>query len=102
MERVYAYPPLAHIVGYASIRHGKTGVEEAYDAYLRGQRGAGAMTELRRALLRPNEPGDDVVLTIDLRLQRLADELLGDNAGAIAMVNAHTGEVLALASHPYF
>jgi penicillin-binding protein A len=102
MERVYAYPPLAHIVGYASIRHGKTGVEDAYDAYLRGQRGAGAMTELRRALLRPHEPGDDIVLTIDLRLQRLADELLGDNAGAIAMVNAHTGEVLALASHPYF
>ncbi len=102
MERVYAYPPLAHVVGYASIRHGKTGVEDAFDAYLRGQRGAGAMTELRRALLHPHEPGADVVLTIDLRLQRLADELLGANSGAIAMINAHTGEVLALASHPYF
>ncbi len=102
MERVYSYPPLAHIVGYVSIRHGKTGVEEAFDSYLRGQRGTGALTELRRALLHPDEPGADIVLTIDLRLQRMADEALGDNRGAIALVNVHTGEVLALTSHPYF
>lgn len=102
MERVYNYPPLAHIVGYTSIRHGKTGVEDAFDAYLRGQRGSGAFAEVRRALLRPDEPGADIVLTIDLRLQRMADEALGDNRGAIAIVNVPTGEVLALASHPYF
>lgn len=102
MERVYSYPPLVHVVGYASIRHGKTGVEEAFDAYLGGRRRMEAVTELRRALLRPNDPGADVILTIDLRLQRVADEVLGDNAGAVVALRAHTGEVLALASHPYF
>jgi peptidoglycan glycosyltransferase len=102
MQRVYHYPPLAHVVGYASVRHGKTGVEEAFDAYLRGQRGTGTLTELRRTLLRPDEPGADVSLTIDLRLQRVADEALGDWRGAIVALNAHTGEILALASHPYF
>jgi peptidoglycan glycosyltransferase len=102
MERVYHYPPLAHVVGYASIRHGKTGIEDAFDTYLRGQRGTGTLNEVRRALLRPHEPGADVTLTIDLRLQRVADAALGESRGAIVAMNAHTGEILALASHPYF
>ena len=35
-ERHYSYPPLAHVTGYVSTQYGKSGVEEAYDSYLRG------------------------------------------------------------------
>src|SRR5437867_4019352 len=42
-QRSYAYPPLAHVTGYVSTRYGKTGVEDAFDAYLSGERGADAL-----------------------------------------------------------
>lgn len=101
-QRSYAYPPLVHVTGYASGKYGKSGIEEAYDSYLRGDRAADALRELRNKLLRGQQEGSDVTLTIDLRLQRVADEVLGSNRGAIAAINVRTGEVLALASHPYF
>lgn len=101
-ERHYSYPPLAHVTGYASTRYGKSGVEEAYDSYLRGDRTADPFHALRNKLLRGDQHGSDVKLTIDLRLQRAADDALGNERGAIAAINVRTGEVLALASHPYF
>src|SRR5207249_6220284 len=101
-ERTYTYPPLAHVTGYVSTRYGKTGIEEAFDAYLRGERAADALTELRNQLLRRQQQGTDIVLTIDLQLQRAADRALGDNRGAIVALNPGTGEILALASHPYY
>src|SRR5690606_38147840 len=57
----------------------------------------------RRAdLLGAPPPGRGVQLTIDLRLQRVADEALGAHAGAIVLLDAETGEILALASHPTY
>jgi peptidoglycan glycosyltransferase len=53
-------------------------------------------------LLHRYPPGSDVTLTIDLQLQRVADAALGRSTGAIVALNGRTGEVLALASHPYF
>jgi membrane peptidoglycan carboxypeptidase len=47
-------------------------------------------------------PGLDVRLTIDLKLQTQADTLLGGHKGALVLLNAKTGEILAIASHPYF
>lgn len=101
-ERTYTYPPLAHVTGYASTRYGKSGVEEAFDSYLGGRLSAGALTALRDKLFHRARSGSDLTLTIDLGLQRAADEALGDNRGAIVALHAETGEVLALASHPYF
>lgn len=100
--RSYSYPPLAHVTGYASHRFGKSGLEEAMDQYLGGSQDTGAIEALRRRLLGNRESGADVALTLDLRLQRAADEALGTFAGAIVALDAHSGEVLALASHPYF
>ncbi|MPZ14492.1 MAG: hypothetical protein GEU73_08730 [Chloroflexi bacterium] len=102
VQRNYPYPPLAHVVGYASTRHGKAGLEAAFDPILRGSQGTDWESTLRNALLPTERQGSDIVLTIDLRLQRIADEVLGDRSGAIVALDVGTGEVLALASHPSF
>jgi cell division protein FtsI/penicillin-binding protein 2 len=47
-------------------------------------------------------PGLDVRLSLDLDLQRQADELLGDHKGAIILMNAASGEILVAATHPTF
>ena len=100
--RTYAYSPLAPIIGYYSTRYGGAGIEEAFDGYLRGERETDPLTALQNHLLRTTRQGSDLTLTLDLRLQRVADRALGDHPGAIVAVNAATGEVLAMASHPYF
>jgi len=46
------------------------------------------------------EPGSDLVLTIDHDLQKRAEELLGDQTGAVVCLEPKTGEVLAIASKP--
>ncbi|MDD3627355.1 MAG: penicillin-binding transpeptidase domain-containing protein, partial [bacterium] len=53
---------------------------------------------LKRELEKKPEPGDNIFLTIDLRLQKKAEELLEDKRGTIIVLNTKTGEVLALAS----
>jgi len=101
-QRTYAYPPLADVIGYASIQHGKSGIEDSFDAYLRGDRAADPVAEIRNKLLPGERRGSDLKLTLDLELQKAADNALGNGPGAIAAINVRTGEVLALASHPYF
>jgi penicillin-binding protein 2 len=46
--------------------------------------------------------GDNLVLTIDLELQRRVEELLGEKSGAIVVMDTRNGEILAMASHPSF
>ena len=52
--------------------------------------------------VRRSTAGDDLYLTIDIRLQRLAEDLLGNEAGAIVALDPRTGAVLVLASRPSF
>jgi peptidoglycan glycosyltransferase len=120
VKRIYPYPALAPVVGYASARYGTGGIEAAANAALRGQdeapsrltsrnggrdgasEGATLADTLRRQLLHEPTSGDDVVLTIDSRLQKIADEALGQASGAVVVLDPRNGEVLAMASHPYF
>ena len=87
---------------------GQYGVEHTYDRFLRGRAGqkvieADALGHEKRTVeVQKPEAGDDLYLTIDLRLQKLAEDLLGEEAGAIVAVDPATGEVLALASRPAF
>lgn len=87
---------------------GQYGVERAYDRFLRGKPGqkmieVDALGHEKRVIsVQKPEPGDDLYLTIDIRLQRLAEELLGEEAGAIVALDPTTGEVLAMASRPAF
>lgn len=102
-ERNYLYPPLAATLGYSHPAYGQAGLEASLDAYLRGLIGNPALLIWWDHLLYGQPPpGLDVRLSLDLDLQRAADELIGENAGAAVLINARTGEILALASHPTF
>ena len=87
---------------------GKEGVELQYESLLRGQKsqklievdaGGKAVKTLQEKLA---VPGKSIVLTIDTRLQKTCEELLGDNQGAAIMMDPRNGELLALASAPTF
>ena len=87
---------------------GQYGVEKTYDRFLRGHAGqktveVDAMGHEKRTVevARP-EAGDDLYLTIDARLQTLAEQLLGTEFGAIVAIETTTGDVLAMASRPVF
>lgn len=97
------YTPLAATVGYTNPIYGQTGLEATQDGYLRGIQGSPTSTVLTSSLLyNQPPPGLNVRTTIDLQTQELADQALGDHRGAIVLINARTGEVLVIASHPYF
>jgi penicillin-binding protein A len=100
--RVYPRPNTAHVTGYHSLRYGDTNVEARYDEYLRGLRSADPVDRLVGSLLHRRVVGSDVALTLDARIQQAASDALGDQAGAVVALDPKTGEVLALASNPYF
>jgi penicillin-binding protein 2 len=87
---------------------GQYGVEKTYDASLRGRTGEKTIEvdalghEKRVVATQRPEPGNDIYLTIDVRLQQLAEALLGEESGAIVALDPTSGEVLALASRPAF
>ena len=90
-------------------RIGRIGVEAAYESHLRGQWGGqmlevNAMGEVQRNLGdRPSVPGKDLILTLDLDLQRVAEQALADKpGGAIVALDPSDGSILALASKPTF
>jgi len=101
-QRRYPYPPLAPVLGYYSLRHGVGGIEAAANDDLRGLTELDPHTAFTNALYHRPRVGHDVTLTVDLEVQRVADEALGDRAGAVVVIEARTGAVIALASHPTF
>ena len=87
---------------------GKNGVEAFYDERLRGEAGArqievNAMGSPVRELERDNPtPGEALPMTIDSRLQEFCVQRLGDESGAIVVLDVESGEVLALVSVPSY
>ena len=101
--RQLTYPDLSPIIGYTNPAYGQAGLEAALDEYLRGVRGYPALQQTLTNLLYNQPPaGLDVRISLSLPLQEKADELLGDAAGAIVLLNPESGEILALASHPTY
>lgn len=101
--REYVYPPLAPITGYTHPKFGQAGLEATLDGYLRGLEGNPSRLIWSHHLLYGTPPpGLDVRLSIDLDLQKAADDLLGRHTGAIILLNAQSGEILVMASHPAF
>ena len=102
-QRESNHIPLYPIVGYTNATYGQTGIENAMYPYLRGLEGYPNLETFWHNV-RFNQPpeGLDVRLTIDLDAQKLADELLAQEPGAVVMMNAQSGEIIAMASHPYF
>lgn len=87
---------------------GKTGVEERQAALLHGLYGVReAEIDAHGRILRSVDRvlprrGRDVYLTLDQELQRHAESMLGEESGAVVVLDVWTGEVLALASSPRF
>lgn len=87
---------------------GQYGVERMYDRILRGQAGrklieVDALGHEKQTLsVEKPQAGHDLYLTIDFQLQKLAEDLLGEEAGAIVALTPHSGAILALASQPSF
>ena len=102
VTRTYPVPEAAPVVGYASLRYGTGGIESAFDAELRGEADRSVWQTLWQELLHRPPLGRDVQLTLDAALQVQALGALGDLAGAAVLLDATTGEVLALASSPVF
>jgi penicillin-binding protein 2 len=97
----YAYYEPGDVVG-------KSGVEQSYDALLRGQDGSQDVIvdshgrEVGKLGTEHAIPGKSLKLTIDIDIQRAAENALGDRNGAIIAMDPHTGEVLAMVSRPVF
>lgn len=122
-QRFYPMGPMAaHVTGYigppnqkdieSGIRSyqtlGKNGLESFYDTLLRGE--DGEIVQIRTAVgdveeqkvFRNFVPGNNLVLTIDAEMQKLAHKSMGDKKGAIIALLPSTGEIIALASKPVF
>ena len=100
--RVYADDALSHVVGYASRRFGSTGLERTYAAELLGVRPQDPLSRLAARFRPAEDTREDLRTSLSLPLQRLAVRLLGDDRGAVVMLDPRTGEVLVLASTPTF
>jgi penicillin-binding protein 2 len=87
---------------------GKLGVEQSYETQLHGLTGVQEMETSAggRAVRRLNSsqavPGNSVVLSIDIKLQKLVEDLYGKRRGAMVAMDPKTGEVLAFVSKPTF
>jgi cell division protein FtsI/penicillin-binding protein 2 len=102
-KRVYpGGTTLSHIVGYRDDQYGLGGLEAGYGGYLLGlARPRGGILDVLSAPER-RDRGYDLRLTLDLKLQRRAWELLGDRRGGVVAIEPSTGNILALVGKPSF
>ncbi len=89
---------------------GREGLEQTFNEMLAGKHGQYKLTfdkdgrKTSEKLIAPPVPGDNVITTLDIRLQELAEKALEAKAkrGAIVVVDPNTGDILALASWPTY
>lgn len=87
---------------------GKLGVEQSYERELLGVTGfeevetSAAGRAVRRLHSSPPKPGSNVVLSLDIKLQALVEQLFGERRGALVALDPRSGEVLAFVSKPTF
>jgi penicillin-binding protein 2 len=128
-EQRRLYPPdgfAAHLIGYVGEVSeedlnsskfdfyepgdvvGKSGVEQSYDSLLRGTDGSRDVIvnshgkEVGQLGQQLAIPGHDLRLTIDIDLQRVAEQAMEGRNGALVAMDPHTGEILAMVSRPAF
>jgi len=103
LKRVYRFPHLSSVSGYTHPTFGQAGLEASLDGFLRGTQGNPTGLRVWNQLLYGTPPpGLDVRLTIDIARQEVADAMLDGRAGAVVLLNARSGEILAMASHPTY
>ena len=124
-RRWYPYGDLAaHVVGYlqeinaeelelrfaggyrAGDMVGRDGIEYSFEPALAGRRGGSLVVldpvgqPIREIISREAVPGADVRLTLDIRVQQLAEAALGEEPGAAVALDPRNGHILAMASYP--
>lgn len=116
-KRLYHFNHVAgQLIGFTDVdNHGISGIELQFDRYLRGKDGHVVMQRDGRRQAHPSadyprvEPvnGNNIVLTIDLALQAIAEDELrkgiertGAESGLVVMMDPQTGEVLAVVNYP--
>ncbi|MDO8847038.1 MAG: FtsW/RodA/SpoVE family cell cycle protein [Coriobacteriia bacterium] len=92
----------AHVLGYYSTRYGRAGVEAAGNEALSGKSNFASFADMIEAAAGTPVPGNDVRLTIDSRIQQVAEAALAGRTGAIVVLDPRTGAVLAMASSPAY
>lgn len=102
VHRFYTDPSLSHVIGYDSLRYGKSELESAYDNYLSGQVVGTSWTTFLNQIEHKPVIGNDVTLTIDDTLQRQVDSVLPSSPSSAIVADPRNGEILAMVSHPNF
>ena len=127
LMRVYPQKELlAHPLGYISsvtekdlksgdylmkipdVRVGRTGVEAYYEKKLAGTEGTekleinAAGREIRVLDMKEATPGDDLVLTLDARFQKIGYDAMNGEAGSAILMDIYTGDILMMVSTPSF
>lgn len=105
-EKIATWPDAADYVGTDYI--GKVGIEQSYERELHGTTGyeeveitAGGRA-VRTLSRTPSIPGNDLILSVDIKLQEVVERAFGDRRGALIAIEPATGDVLAFVSKPTF
>lgn len=98
--RVYPYGnAFSHVVG--RMQKGRTGVELS-DNFNLLTSSINGITKLTNEIAGEKNPGDNVVTTLNAKLQKVAYDALGNNQGAVVVLEPSTGKILAMVSKPDF
>lgn len=113
--RHYTDPSLAGLIGYYVRGYPATGIEAQFNDYLNGQKGLTSLNNTVNNILHRPPVGDNIYLTIDERIQKIAytdflnvnppvDNLnvFPSDRGSVIISDPHTGEILAMVSNPTF
>lgn len=102
---VRSYPAgnlAVHTVGYLSTQYGATGIESTMNNALTGHADHSSWQGAMNSLAGIEQPGDSVVLTVNSKIQQVADEALAGRVGAVVVLDPSTGAVLAKSSAPTY
>ena len=126
--REYTYPNAAHVlgnIGEATPKRiekddyykpgdyaGRDGIEYTYEKALRGQKGMEILLRDAKGRIKgkyengkrdiPSKAGENLTLTLDIKLQILAEKLMKGKVGSVVAIEPSTGEILVLVSNPAF
>jgi penicillin-binding protein 2 len=105
-ERIAKWPDADDYIGTDYI--GKVGIEQSYEKELHGTTGveeveitAGGRA-VRTLARTPPVPGNNLILSVDIKLQQIVERAFGDRRGALIAIEPATGDVLAFVSKPTF
>jgi cell division protein FtsW (lipid II flippase) len=103
ISRSYPLKDSASVIGYQSTLFGKSGIESTMDPVLHGEDGYDPYDLAWSILLKGHPPsGLDITLTLDAEVQSFAADLVGDNIGALVLLDSNSGEIHAMITSPSY